>query len=107
MAAPSDTKPKALACRSQRLLRFLLFKESILRIIVTIVFVMLSWPALAQKLVDPNKVAPEYREAAEKRRAEQINQLECAREANADHVLPRDRTAFIIHCLDEVETGRH
>jgi hypothetical protein len=29
-------------------------------------------PAPAQKLVDPASVAPEFREAAEKRRAEQI-----------------------------------
>ena len=28
-------------------------------------------PAFAQKIVDPNAVAPEYRAAAEKRRAEQ------------------------------------
>ena len=34
-------------------------------------------PAFAQKLVDPNAVAPQYREAAEKRRAEQIRQMEC------------------------------
>jgi len=35
-------------------------------------------PSFAQKIVDPNAVAPEYREAAEKRRAEQIKQRECA-----------------------------
>jgi hypothetical protein len=68
---------------------------------------MLVWPVSAQKLVDPDKVAPEYREAAAKRRTEQINQLACARKANTDNVLPRDRTSFIIHCLDEVEAGKH
>ncbi len=57
--------------------------------------------SLAQKLVDPDKVAPEYRVAAEKRRAEQIRVLECSHKADAAKVLPRDRTAQIQHCLDE------
>jgi hypothetical protein len=56
-------------------------------------------PALAQKLVDPKAVAPEYREAAEKRRAEQIRQRECAHKADEAKVLPRDRTAHITQCL--------
>jgi hypothetical protein len=55
---------------------------------------------LAQKLVDPDKVAPEYRVAAEKRRAEQIRILDCSRQADAAKVLPRDRTAHIQQCLD-------
>ena len=60
-------------------------------------------PAFAQKLVDPATVAPEYREAALKRRAEQIRQRDCAQKADADKVLPRDRTAYLIRCLDEAE----
>jgi hypothetical protein len=55
----------------------------------------------AQKLVDPNKVAPEYREAAEKRRAEQIKVLNCTNKATAEKILPRDRTPYIEHCLEE------
>jgi len=55
--------------------------------------------SFAQKLVDPNGVAPEYREAAEKRRAEQIRQRECAHKADIANVLPRDRTAFLTRCL--------
>ena len=58
-------------------------------------------PALAQKLVDPKAVAPEYREAAEKRRAEQMKQRECAKKAEEAKVLPRDRTAHIVQCLAE------
>lgn len=58
-------------------------------------------PAFAQKLVDPNAVAPEYREAAEKRRAEQIRQRECAHKADEAKVLPRDRIAHITRCLAE------
>ena len=60
-------------------------------------------PAFAQKLVDPNAVAPEYREAAEKRRAEQIRQRECAHKAEEAKVLPRDRIAHITQCLAEAE----
>jgi hypothetical protein len=58
-------------------------------------------PSFAQKLVEPDAVALEYREAAEKRRAEQIGQLECRHKADAAKVLPRDRTAYIIRCLAE------
>jgi hypothetical protein len=58
-------------------------------------------PAFAQKLVDPNAVAPEYREAAEKRRAEQIRQRDCAKKADEAKVLPRDRVAHITRCLAE------
>ena len=54
----------------------------------------------AQKLVDPNAVAPEYREAAVKRRAEQVKQRECAHKADVAKVLPRDRTAVITQCLE-------
>jgi hypothetical protein len=57
--------------------------------------------ALAQKLVDPNTVAPEYRAAAEKRRAEQMKIIECRKKADAAKVLPRDRAAHITRCLDD------
>ena len=57
-------------------------------------------PSLAQKLVDPNSVAPEFRDAAEKRRAEQIKVVECNRRANEAKALPRDRTAYLNHCLE-------
>jgi hypothetical protein len=57
--------------------------------------------SFAQKLVDPDKVAPEFRVAAEKRRAEQIKIMECTHKVDAAKVLPRDRTAHIQRCLDE------
>ena len=57
-------------------------------------------PAPAQKLVDPASVAPEFREAAEKRRAEQIKQRECVQKANAEKIMRRERTAFLVHCLE-------
>ena len=57
--------------------------------------------SFAQKLVDPDKVAPEYRVAAEKRRAEQLKLLECSHKADAAKVLPRDRAAHVQQCMDE------
>ena len=59
----------------------------------------MTTPGFAQKLVDPATVAPEYREAAEKRRAEQIWQHDCAHKADVEKVTPRERTAFLLQCL--------
>ena len=67
---------------------------------VMFVSLTLTVPALAEKLVDPTTVAPEYRDAAEKRRAEQIRQRECAHKADVDKVMPRERTAYLLQCLD-------
>ncbi len=69
-------------------------------IIIAAVALFAAAPARSQALVDPNKVAPEFREAAEKRRAEQMRQRECALKADLDKVLPRDRTVYLNHCLD-------
>ena len=69
-------------------------------IILGLIFLFMAPAAHAQKLVDPTQVAPEYREAAEKRRAEQLRQRECGRRADVDKVLPRDRTAYLNHCLE-------
>ena len=54
----------------------------------------------AQKLVDPSKVAPEFREAAEKRRAEQLKRLAWAKKAGEEKVMPRERGTYLTHCLD-------
>jgi hypothetical protein len=56
-------------------------------------------PSFAQKLVNPNVVAPEFRDAAEKRRAEQVKMMRCQRKAEEAKVLPRDRAAQINQCL--------
>ena len=69
---------------------------------IAAIAVLATAPARSQALVDPNKVAPEYREAAEKRRAEQLRQRECALKADLEKVLPRDRTAFLNHCLETI-----
>jgi hypothetical protein len=65
-----------------------------------LVALLLTFPAFAEKLVDPTKVAPEYRDAAEKRRAEQLKQLECSHRADVAKVIPRERTAFLLLCLE-------
>lgn len=70
------------------------------RIRVLAIWLILSTPVFAQKLVNPNAVAPEYREAAEHRRAEQIKQRDCSRKADEAKVLARDRTAFLLKCLE-------
>jgi len=64
--------------------------------------VLASWSGVgfAQKLVDPNAVAPEHRAAAEKRRAEQLKLIQCNKKADEAKVLPRDRAAFIGPCLE-------
>jgi hypothetical protein len=74
---------------------------------LTLISLFLTTSVSAQKLVDPASVAPEYREAAEKRRAEQIKQRECAHKADVEKVIPRDRTAFLLQCLeaDAVKTN--
>ena len=68
---------------------------------IVLILLVLTTTVQAQKLVDPGKVAPEYREAAEKRRAEQIRQQSCAKKADAEKVLPRDRIVFLNRCLEE------
>ena len=55
----------------------------------------------AEKLVDPDTVAPEYRAAAEKRRAEQLRQFQCSKKADEAKVTHRDRAAYVNACLDK------
>lgn len=70
---------------------------------LALISIAIATPAPAQRLVDPANVAPEYREAAEKRRAEQLRQRECAHKADVEKVIPRERTTFLIHCLEAAE----
>jgi len=52
-------------------------------------------------MVDPSKVAPEYRAAAEKRAAEQKKLASCQKEADGEKLLPRYRTKFLSDCIDK------
>ena len=70
------------------------------RHIFFIAALLFSEPGFAQKLVDPNTVAPEFREAALKRRAEQMRIVDCNRKADQAKVMPRERAAHVNHCLD-------
>jgi hypothetical protein len=60
-----------------------------------------SGVSMAEKFVDPNSVAPEYRAAAEKRRAEQVKLFECSKKAEAANVPRRDRAAYVNECLEK------
>jgi hypothetical protein len=80
------------------------FRRARMIVRTVLISLYLTIPAQAQKLVDPSKVAPEFREAAEKRRAEQIKQRDCARKADSEKVILRERADFIIRCLEATET---
>lgn len=57
-------------------------------------------PALADKVVDPKTVAPEFREAAEKRHAEQIKLIECNNAARIAKIPQRDLAKYVADCFD-------
>ncbi|MGV7216731.1 hypothetical protein [Bradyrhizobium sp. UFLA05-112] len=73
--------------------------------IIAISFVLIA-PGFAQKLVDPGAVAPEYRDAAEHRRAEQLRQRACALKADQAKILLRDRAAFVLKCIDAADASK-
>ena len=64
-------------------------------------FIAWSGVSFADRLVDPNAVAPEYRAVAEKRRAEQLKLFECSKKADTAKVVRRDRAAFVSECVDK------
>jgi hypothetical protein len=70
---------------------------------LSLISALAAWSgmSIAQKLVDPNSVAPEYRAAAEKRRTEQIKLFECSKKAEVAKVPRRDRAVYINECLEK------
>lgn len=58
-------------------------------------------PARAEKIVDPSTVAPEFREAAEKRRAEQVKLIECNNAAKVAKIQKRELPQFVAECFDK------
>ena len=58
-------------------------------------------PSFADKLVEPDKVAPEFREAAEKRRAEQLAIINCNNAAKLANIPARDAAKFLADCIDK------
>jgi hypothetical protein len=71
------------------------------RTIIVLLGLMLPATALAQKVPDPDKVAPQYHDAAEKRRAEIMHTRACTDQAAREKVLKRDTAAYINRCLAE------
>jgi hypothetical protein len=66
-----------------------------------VVFVFWIPAGFAEKMVNPDLVAPEFRAAAEKRRAEQIKLFACNKKADQAKVLRRDRAEFVGQCLEK------
>jgi hypothetical protein len=75
--------------------------RSVLSLGLAMMFVMWSGVSFADRLVDPNAVAPEYRDVAEKRRAEQLKLFQCSQKADAAKIVRRDRAAFVSECVDK------
>ena len=53
--------------------------------------------------IDPNKVAPQYRDVAEKRQAELIRQKACQAKAEKEKIVKRDLSAYVVQCMDAAE----
>ncbi len=73
----------------------------------TAVFLALVLPAAAlaqqMKVPDPDKVAPEYRDAAQKRRQLVIRRMGCMLNADKEKVLKRDLATYINRCMESVD----
>lgn len=73
------------------------------RTVIVLLGLILPATALAQKIPDPDKVAPQYHDAAEKRRVEIIHTKACTSQAEKEKVLKRDLAAYINHCIDDAQ----
>lgn len=72
-------------------------------LVVSLIGIGLSLGAHAQNIPDPAKVAPEYRDYAQKRRAELIKRTACTSKATKEKVLRRDLAAYVVQCVDAAE----
>jgi len=59
--------------------------------------------AQQQKLPDPDKVAPQYRDVAEQHRAEAVRRRFCVDKAQTEKVLKRDLAPYVNQCTDAIE----
>lgn len=57
--------------------------------------------AHADRIVDPKTVEPEFREAAEKRHAEQLKLIECNNAAKVAKIQRRDLAQYVAECFDK------
>ncbi len=72
-------------------------------IAILVIGMIMPGTAFAQRVPDPNKVSPEYREAAQKRLAEIIRQKACWAKAEKEKVARRDAASFVVHCMYDAE----
>ena len=83
-------------------MRIILYGFSSKSFAIALLTLTLSGAAsFADKLVEPDKVAPEFRDAAEKRRAEQLAIMNCNNAAKMANILARDQLKFISDCVDK------
>ena len=65
------------------------------------VLLMMSAPGLGQGQSRP-AVAPEYQDMIAKRAKERDRIAGCQKQATEQKILPRDRTQFVISCLEKI-----
>ena len=70
--------------------------------ISVLVLIAVLFPTVAFSLDKPI-IAPEHREAAQKRQAELVRQRFCREKASKEKVTKRDLAPFVLGCMDEVE----
>ena len=69
-----------------------------------VVFILVFFPTFAFSLNKPiSGVAPEFQEAAQKRRAEIARQTFCNEKAAKEKVMKRDLASFVVGCMDRIE----
>jgi hypothetical protein len=75
---------------------------------VFLLFALLILPTavFGQALPNPDKVAPEYRDYAARRRAELIRQQACQGKANNEKVATRDRASYVLRCMEAAEKAQ-
>jgi hypothetical protein len=54
-------------------------------------------------LIDPSKVAPQYRDVAEKRQSELTRQKACQAKAEKEKIVKRDLSSYVVQCMDTAE----
>lgn len=75
--------------------------------IVFLVFILpVGAIAQQQRLPDPDKVAPQYRDIAEQHRAEATRRKFCIEKADKDKVLKRDFAPYVNRCTDAIEKAQ-
>ena len=79
-------------------------RSDILSRICYLVLFTVFFPTFAFSIDKPiSSLAPEYQEAAQKRRAEIARQVFCRNRASQEKVMKRDLSSFVVSCMDEVE----